>query len=946
MNDGNSIPIGSSSPELEGSDEPDAPESYLRCLLALGQAAVGDKSAAELARTVAGLIVERCDDVALAAVYRADAIGRKAVLLACSGGALRDPEVPSSMELADADVWPEAAETSDLHGVSCSIVVALQQAPGWPTLGWLRLDAQRPGSASCRLFAQSAGQMLASALAGAAARDAERIRTQALARRENAVSVYLGDVSNDIRTPLTLLLGPLEAAVELRADSSLAAALGHARKLRRLVDSLFDLSLIDAGQLQPVLQPLDIAVTTRDVASMFQDAANAAGVALTIDCPRLPQPVPVDRAQWEQVVINLVGNAIKSAPCGKVRISLRAQIGLITLEVCDTGPGIPPQELPHIFERFHRTQDREDRGLGLTLVRELVRLNGGDVEASSRAGRGSCFRVCIPMLGVPVRAAPHRHVFDLPTRVTRGRPADLLGWASPPARNESGRADPAEPAMRERIVMVIEHRELREYVGGLLRPHYRVQSLALGTDALRAVDAREPDLVLVDLGNGASASLEFIRRLRAPPYSATVPALLLVSDTRAFAHADALEAGADDIIGKPFAASELLARAGAHMRLSAQRRALHRRLIDHNLELERQVAERTEALAASEAHFKAVSNLVPDILWRSDAHGRTEWRSEQWGRFTGDDAPGTGIQLVHPEDRAEMQAWVTETVSGRRLAPHEFRLRRHDGAYRWFIARMSPLRAHDGTVERWFGSATDIEHQQLARHALEARVDEGALALAQAAVLQSELLHQLSRSQETERRRIARELHDSMGQYLTALKLALSALAPAIEDPHLRHQIDRIDMLTTEVDRELDHIIAALRPVVLDEFGIAGALSVIVADWSRQSGVTAEALLVQIGDERFDDERESTLYRVTQESLTNVAKHARARNVAVTLARRQDELHLTIEDDGVGFDVNHHCGGWGLRGMAERARSVGGLLQVESTPAGGTTVLVRLPCRS
>ena len=368
-------------------------------------------------------------------------------------------------------------------------------------------------------------------------------------------------------------------------------------------------------------------------------------------------------------------------------------------------------------------------------------------------------------------------------------------------------------------------------------------------------------------------------------------------------------------------------------------------LTDRNGDLEAQLAQRTTALEVGEAQLETISDLVPDILWRADAQGRVEWRSAEWNRFTGDTGHATDMDFVHPEDRSATRAWRRKIVAGNPLVPHQFRLRRHDGVYHRFVAHVSPMERRGDIVQRWFGYATDIERQFL-RHAFEAQVDEGSLALAQAVDLQHELLHQLSRSQEDERRRIARELHDSLGQYLTALKLALNALAPMLADPQLRDLVQHLDRLTTEVDRELDDIIAALRPVVLDELGLAGALPGIVADWSRQSGILAEVLVLQMGEERFDDESESTLYRVTQESLTNIVKHARARNVAVTLTRRQSALHLSIEDDGVGFDSSRHTGGWGLQGMSERVRNVGGLLQVESTLQGGTTVLVRLPCRS
>ena len=921
---------------------------YLRCLVAAGQVRAAGASEAELAQAFASLIVEHCADIHLALVYRAEPGDPFAALEAFESAEAHTEAFPARVALPMA-TSSRQDDADDTRG-SCIVqrmVVALDADDAARPRRWLRVEGDAPASAARTLFVQAMAQALAWAIRGSATQKALQSRADALASREEVVSGFVGDICDEIRTALTLLLAPLQTAVDHYDAPSLKAALDEGHRLRRLSDALSDLADIDAGRIDPLLQPIDIAAMTRDVASLFHGAATAAGVVLTIACPPLPGPVQVDRLQWEQVVINLLGNAIRFTRNGEVRVRLRAQVGLMTLEVSDTGRGIHPDELSHVFDRFHRGRDRHERGLSLAVVRELVRLQGGDIEATSSPGQGSCFRVCIPMLDRSARPVPHRYVTDLPMRMRRRLPSDASRPTEAHEREVAAKAAAGAPAPgRESIAVLVDHAGLADYLCGLFEMRYRVDRVTLADDPVEALRTSQPDLVVVDLGRTDSRGLAFIRRLRASSRGGLPPALLLTSNPRGLAHSEALASGADDVIDKPFTANELLARVDAHMHLSRERRALHRRLIDHNRDLEAQVARRTSALAASEAQFKAISNLVPDILWRSDAQGRVEWRSEQWTRFTGGDDGAAEMNSVHPDDRAAAVAWVRETVAGERQAPHEFRLRRHDGAYHWFVARMSAVTGREGVVEHWFGSATDIEPQQLARHALELQVDEGSVALARAVDLQQELLQQLSRSQEDERRRIARELHDSLGQYLTALKLALSALAPTLADPQLRELVQRLDALTTEVDRELDDIIAALRPVVLDELGIAGALPGIVADWSRQSGVAAEVLVLQMGEERFDDESESTLYRVTQESLTNIVKHAGARNVAVTLTRRQSELHLSIEDDGAGFDTTRHPVGWGLRGMAERVRSVGGLLQVESRPQAGTTVLARLPCRS
>jgi PAS domain S-box-containing protein len=215
----------------------------------------------------------------------------------------------------------------------------------------------------------------------------------------------------------------------------------------------------------------------------------------------------------------------------------------------------------------------------------------------------------------------------------------------------------------------------------------------------------------------------------------------------------------------------------------------------------------------------------------------------------------------------------------------------------------------------------------------------------QAEAARIRLLRRLVVAQEEERRRIARDLHDDLGQRLTALRLALEALeASARDKDELSGAIGKALQMLARIDQEVDFIAWELRPAALDELGLTKVLDTYVLEWSRHAGIRA-TFLVRSGDvERFAPEVEASVYRIAQEALNNVAKHARARSVNVLLEQREEMLVLVVEDDGIGF---HPIGSSetmiGLLGMRERAAAVGGTLEIEPTPDGGTTILSRIP---
>jgi PAS domain S-box-containing protein len=360
-----------------------------------------------------------------------------------------------------------------------------------------------------------------------------------------------------------------------------------------------------------------------------------------------------------------------------------------------------------------------------------------------------------------------------------------------------------------------------------------------------------------------------------------------------------------------------------------------------------ELARAEAARRDSEAQIRAIANLVPDLLWRSNMQGDVQWYSERWYEYTGQ-APGAAMghgwcDVVHPQDLADTLRHWKEAANARQPYVREHRLRRHDGEFRWFLTRAEPLRDHDGEVLLWFGSATDVHEQRLSRELLEQRVAERTRTLQQ-------LLLRLETVQDEERRRLARELHDGLGQYLSSVALVVGALCQAPDDPAVRGKLQRLNEMMQGLDRELDRMVFILRPTALEDGGLGEGVAAYARTWSELTGVTVDLELHGLDGRRLPAPVETAVFRIVQEALTNVAKYARASRVSVSLERRRRQLVGSVEDDGVGFDAGaeamasasgrHH---WGLLGMRERAQALGGSFAVESQPGSGTTVLWRLP---
>jgi PAS domain S-box-containing protein len=288
-------------------------------------------------------------------------------------------------------------------------------------------------------------------------------------------------------------------------------------------------------------------------------------------------------------------------------------------------------------------------------------------------------------------------------------------------------------------------------------------------------------------------------------------------------------------------------------------------------------------------------------------------------------------RLIHPDD-VERAVRVNESVKrGASTYEGEFRLRHKDGHYVDVLSRGYPVRREPGgPVVRIVGTHFDLTERKRA----------------EAERARTEFLTRLIFAQEDERRRIAREMHDQFGEQLTALALRIRMLKDACGDrDDWRAHVESIEAIAQRLDRDVDTLVWELRPTALDDLGLRAALANYVQDWSNRVGISAKLHTSGLLDDRLASDAETALYRIAQEALTNVAKHARAGNVDIILERRADNVLLIIEDDGVGFDpaATGSAGqGFGLVGMQERAGLVGAMLEIESSAGKGTTVLVRM----
>jgi len=574
-----------------------------------------------------------------------------------------------------------------------------------PVTGFLvvGLNPHRAFDDTYRGFVELLAGQIASGLVNAGSYEAELRRAEALAELDRAKTDFFSNVSHEFRTPLTLITGPLaelRSSPAVTADDAareeLAVIERNAARLGKLVNTLLDFSRLQAGRIQARFEPVDLAATTTELASVFRSAVERAGLRFTVDCPPMSQAVFVDRDMWEKVVLNLLSNAVKFTFEGGIRVILREDAAAAVLTVSDTGTGVPADDLPRLFERFHRVERARSRsgegsGIGLAMVRELIGLHGGTITAESVPDVGTTFTVRLPLGSAHL---PPDQVAATPagggvSAAAAPFVAEALRWLpdaeEPSAAVPVGDAAEADPlaGARGRVLVADDNADMRDYLRRLLSTRYQVQVVPDGQAALDAALADPPDLVVSDVMMPRLDGMGLLAALRADDRTARMPVLLLSARAGQEAAVEGLAAGADDYLVKPFSARELIARVGAHLELGRVRRD-------------------------AEERFRAMADLAPALIWVADARGQRGFLNAGWREFTGadptEDLDHRWRERLHPDDRDRYLEVVSPAVALHLPWEIEYRLRRADGAYHWLLERAVPLGGGAGFV----GSCTDI----------------------------------------------------------------------------------------------------------------------------------------------------------------------------------------------------------------------------------------------
>ncbi|KAM0750815.1 hypothetical protein T439DRAFT_356557 [Meredithblackwellia eburnea MCA 4105] len=529
------------------------------------------------------------------------------------------------------------------------------------------------------------------------------------------------------RTPLTLIIGPLEdllhSTLPREFRDKLEMVTRNANRLLSIVNKLLDFSALQGGRTKQIYSPVHLGPFTIELASLFRDAVERAGLRFDVECeddPPNSTPTYIARDLYRSIVFNILGNSLKYTVGGGIAVRLRSTFAEVVLEVEDSGIGIPEDELELIFERFHRVAGANGTasgtGIGLALTSEIVKTLGGELEVKSTVGMGSTFLVKFRRgyTHLPSDSVTHTEltenaeiaqaadrlyeteIKDAATYRLDTAPLVSAGTSSESVGGSSGEyfssMDAALNVKDSTVLLVEDSTDLRTYMSSLLRKYYHVVEFDDGQSALDFALHNPPSLVLTDLMLPQLSGEELLSALRSNPRTALVPVIFVSAAAGPEARAHALERGCDDYLVKPFQSRELLARVRVHLTLGKMR-----------TELESRVAERTAELHNSELRYSLMTQVVPVGIFQMNVN-------PIWHEITGHpiDRPlSNWEESVDPEDLPMLLVLRDEIKAGRERGSIQFRYKVGTWVQLEFraVSEFGPSVAYIGTV-------TDITEQK------------------------------------------------------------------------------------------------------------------------------------------------------------------------------------------------------------------------------------------
>ena len=887
-------------------------ERRIEALRDLARAPIADtalEACAIAGRTLAG----HPKDIPFALLYLLEANGKRACLAGSAGVEAGAEIAPPVIELDQpepgwplgsamrSESWPVERLPERFSAVpkgpwsdspTTAVVVPIQSEKQERPLGWVigGVSARRLLDDGYRGFFELIAAQLATAIGNARAREEAQHRADVLAAIDRAKTLFFSNVSHEFRTPLTLMLGPLEDALgspgRRLTDQNLEATHRNALRLLRLVNALLDFSRIESGLLEAWYEPVELAALTTELAGAFRPAIERAGLRYEVECGPLDAPVYVDRDKWEKVVLNLLSNAFKFTLNGSIRLSLRQAGGGIELTVSDTGTGIATHELPRLFERFHRIEGAEARsyegsGIGLALVRELVRMHGAEIRVDSTLGKGTSITITLQrgkghlpqhQVGLPGSRAPG-------TSEAAAFVEEALQWL-PSAREEAPvltAAARGRTVTGGRLLVVDDSRDMRRFLEGLLRDTWEIQTAGDGEEALAALSSGQFDVVLADVMMPRLDGFGLLRAIRSSPALSSLSVVMLSASAEEAARIEGLDAGADDYLVKPFPPRELRARLNTQLELSRARR--HR------------VAERDrlhELLSRIPALVSFLSG--PELVFQFAHPGTVR-------RLGGRALLGKPLLEAVPEYRDEAYPGILRGVlaTGESFSATEMT---DPFEQRYWNVVYQPVRSPSGEVDGVMTFDLDVTEQVLSRQKLEH----------QSAVLQEAL----ARASDADQRKneflatVAHELRSPLVPVMNSLEILKREDADRTMHNRARAMIERqVHQMKRLVDDLLDVSQIARSQVDFRRTSVDLGLLLEQAVEAARPAMEARGqvlTLAPVSPNVWVDGDAGRLIQVFSNLLTNACKYTDSGGqITVTMELQGSDVVVAVRDSGIGI---------------------------------------------